>query len=66
MKIVAYGLNDNLGLWTYTNFQEKYKAKLLDFKTNGNLILYVVYEVNSIDQDYLLEHGLTYELEDCI
>ena len=48
MKIVAYRLKDYLGLWTYTDFQITHKAKILDYKTNGNLILYVIFEVASI------------------
>ena len=61
MKIVAYGLKDYLGLWTYTDFQITHHAKILDYKTNGNLILYVIYEVATIDPNYIFEHGLTYE-----
>lgn len=64
MKIVAYGLKENLRLWTYINFQEYHNAKLIDYKTNGNIIEYIIYEIEEVNTDYILSAGITYEIED--
>lgn len=65
MKIVLYGINDNIHLWTYEKFKEIHNATVLDFNTNGNIIEYIIYEIGTskINTIFLKENNLSYEIE---
>ena len=50
-------------LWTYQKFQEKYSAHLKSHNMSGNIINYLIYEVdNIIEEKYMDTLGLTYEV----
>lgn len=65
MKILVYGIKDNMHLWTYEKFKELHNGQVVDFKTNGNLIEYIIYDIKSqsINIDFLKENNLSYESE---
>lgn len=46
---------NNLHLWGWTEFRKKAEARLLDYKTEGNIILYQVIEVSNDISNELLE-----------
>lgn len=53
----------NAHLWTYQTFKEKYSAIIKSHNMYGNVINYIVYEVNNIiDENYMDTLGLTYEI----
>lgn len=50
-------------LWTYYTFKEKYSAITKSHNMSGNIINYIIYEVESvIDENYMNGLGLTYEV----
>lgn len=65
MKVLVYGIEDNIHLWTYEKFKEIHNAEVLEFKTKGNIIEYIIYEVKTekIDINFMKENNLSYELE---
>ena len=65
MKVLIYGIEDNIHFWTYEKFKEIHSAEVLEFKTNGNIIEYIIYEIKTerIDINFLKENNLSYEIE---
>lgn len=62
MTVKIYGKEDYIGIWTYEGFKERHQAKVIDFSTNGDLINYVIYELEDLDIEYTKERGFTYEI----
>lgn len=58
-KPIKYNVSDGEDLWTYTNFRTAVNGKLLDYKTEGKIILYQIIEVeNEISPDIIKSHDL--------
>ena len=64
MKVIVYGINDYIHFWTYEKFKEIHNATLVDYSTEGNLIKYIIYEIDTkeIDINFLNENNITYEI----
>ncbi|HSR03053.1 MAG TPA: hypothetical protein VLM88_00485 [Proteiniclasticum sp.] len=59
-KPLKYHVSDGEDLWTYTNFRTAVNGKLLDYKTEGKIILYQIIEVDKeITPEILKTHNLT-------
>ena len=59
-KPLKYHVSDGEDLWTYTNFRTAVNGKLLDYKTEGKIILYQIIEVDKeITPEVLNAHDLT-------
>ena len=59
-KPLKYHVSDGEDLWTYTNFRTAVNGKLLDYKTEGKIILYQIIEVDTeISPEVLQNHNLT-------
>lgn|GEM_PF-3427115 len=58
----VWSTNKNAHLWAYEKFKEDTKADLIDYQTNGNIILYMVYGVPQIVECSVFElYGLCYQ-----
>jgi len=58
-KPIKYKVSDGVDLWTYTNFRTAVNGKLLDYKTEGKIILYQIIEVDKeISPEVLKTHNL--------
>lgn len=58
-KTLKYHVSDGEDLWTYTNFRTAVNGKLLDYKTEGKIILYQIIEVDKeITPEVLNAHDL--------
>lgn len=50
-------------LWAFINFRIATNARQIEYETNGNLIKYVIYEVNKeISKELAEEFGLNIEI----
>lgn len=59
-KPLKYHVSDGEDLWTYTNFRTAVNGKLLDYKTEGKIILYQIIEVDKeITPEVFKAHDLT-------
>jgi len=60
VKPLKYHVSDGEDLWTYTNFRTAVNGKLLDYKTEGKIILYQIIEVDKeITPEVFKAHNLT-------
>lgn len=62
MIVKLYGKDDYIGYWTYEGFRELHQAKVIDYSTKGNLINYIIYEIEDLDIEYTKERGFAYEI----
>ena len=42
-------------LWDYTDFWKETKTKLVEYKTDGNIIKYIIYESDTIIDDKIFD-----------
>ncbi len=58
-KPMKYHVSEGDDLWTYTNFRTAVKGKLLDYKTEGKIIVYQIIEVDKeISPEVIKNHDL--------
>lgn len=66
MKIKVSSKNGNpIHLWAFEDFKEHYHAVMMDYETQGGMIInYIVYEVqgDTIDLTYADENGFKVEV----
>jgi len=61
-KPIKYKVSDGEDLWAYTNFRTAVNGKLLDYKTEGKIILYQIIEVDKeIKPEVMKNHDLIIE-----
>jgi hypothetical protein len=59
-KPIKYKVSDGEDLWTYTNFRTAVNGKLIDYKTEGKIIIFQIIEVDKeISPEVIKNHDLT-------